>query len=152
MSFHCYLFSSFFGICFTFCSSKGNGHKAKCWFWFCPIEIEADKFLYRVNVKIAAKVSQAMLKENQWNHHNSIKVKNAWNARRTNVLFIDCSDNRAARILEKLEELFTTQQQQNNVADCEASGDADGAGEEGDGSEDKQLYNKQQIVVKYLEV
>ena len=112
------------------------------------IEIEADKFLYDVNVKIATKV----LYENQWNHHNSIKVKNAWNARRTNVLFIDCSDNRAARILEKLEELFTTQQQQNNVADSEAAGDAEGAGEEDGGSEDKQLYNKQQIVVKYLEV
>ena len=65
---------------------------------------------------------------------------------------MDYSDNRAARILEKLEELFTTQHQQNNVADSEAAGDADGAGEEGGGSDDKQLYNKQQIVVKYLEV
>ena len=87
-----------------------------------------------------------MVNEIQLNHHNSIKVKHS------NVLFINCSDNRAARILEKLEELFTAQQQQNNVADSEAAEDADGAGEESDGSEDKQLYNKQQIVVKYLEV
>ena len=87
-----------------------------------------------------------MLNENQWNHHNSIKVKHS------NVVFIDWSDNRAARILDKLEELFTSQNQRNNVADSEAVRETDGAGEEGVGSEDKQLYNKQQIVVKYLEV